>query len=74
MVRSGKKLIGQANSQTLSDQMSCMVSATFVNTEKHSMLLGNTFQPVNIRLKPVCNRYERFAVSAITISKLCIFL
>ena len=32
MVWSGKNLIGQANSQTLSDRMSCKVSATFVNT------------------------------------------
>ena len=32
MVRSGKKLIGQANSQTLSNQMSCKVSPTFANT------------------------------------------
>ena len=30
------------------------------NDQKHSMLLGNTFQPFNIRLKPVCYRYERF--------------
>ena len=31
---SGKNLIGQAKSQILSDQMSCQVSATFVNTAK----------------------------------------
>ena len=31
--RSGKNLFGQVNSQTLSDQLSCKVSATFVNTE-----------------------------------------
>ena len=30
--RSGKNLFGQVNSQTLSDQLSCKVSATFVNT------------------------------------------
>ena len=30
------------------------------NDQKHSKLLGNTFQPFNIWLKPVCNRYERF--------------
>ena len=30
---SGKNFIGQAKSQILSDQMSCKVSATFVNTE-----------------------------------------
>ena len=32
MVPSRKNLIYQARSQALSDQMSCMVSATFVNT------------------------------------------
>ena len=28
--------------------------------QKHSLLLVNTFQPFNIRLKLICNRYERF--------------
>ena len=35
--RSGKNLFGQVNSQTLSDQLSCKVSATFVNTAYKQM-------------------------------------
>ena len=41
MVWSAKNLIGQANSQALSGQMSCNVSATFVNTVLHTKFLGN---------------------------------
>ena len=40
--------------------VSCFRAEPTSNDQKHSMLLGNTFQPFNIRLKPVCNRYERF--------------
>ena len=36
--QSGKNLFGQVNPQTLSDQLSCKVSATFVNTG----LMGGT--------------------------------
>ena len=41
MVRSAKNLIGQANSQALSGQMSCNGSTTFVNTVLHTKFLGN---------------------------------
>ena len=37
---SGKSFIGQAKSQILSDQMSCKVSATFVNTAVFSASIG----------------------------------
>ena len=43
MFRSGKNLIGQANSQTLSDQMSFKVSATFVNTAVYHMTFQKSF-------------------------------
>ena len=39
MVRSGKNLIGQVNSQILSDQTSCKLSATFSNTIGQSGIL-----------------------------------
>ena len=48
--RSGKNLFGQVNSQTLSDQFSCKVSATFVNTELLMQFYTDLFETLHMFL------------------------